>query len=96
MIAVKLLKNFTLNLILSFMNCITAATYNISMRLGEVNGSGTDGNVYIQLFGEEGNTAKIQLRQSGDMSNKFETGELYKFTVATVDIGKVRHSVFFL
>lgn len=65
------------------------ATYNMSMRLGEVSGSGTDGNVYIQLFGDDGNTAKIQLRQSGDTKNKFEAGELYKFTVGTVDIGKI-------
>ena len=66
------------------------ATYNMTMRLGEVNGPGTDGNVYIQLLGEKGNTAKIQLRQSGDVKNKFETDELYKFTVGTVDIGKVK------
>ena len=70
-------------------NVVLAATYNMSMRLGEVNGSGTDGNVYIQLFGDDGNTAKIQLRQSGDTKNRFESGELYKFTVGTVDIGKV-------
>ena len=52
-------------------------------------GTGTDGNVYIQLFGERGNTAKIQLRQAGDSKNKFEKGRTYKFTVDTVDIGKV-------
>lgn len=52
-------------------------------------GSGTDGNVYIQLFGEKGNTAKIQLRQAGDARNRFEKGRTYKFTVDTVDIGKV-------
>ena len=57
--------------------------------MGDVKGSGTDGNVYIQLFGERGNTAKIQLRQAGDTSNKFEKGRTYKFTVDTVDIGKV-------
>ena len=58
--------------------------------MGDVKGSGTDGNVYIQLFGERGNTAKIQLRQAGDTRNKFEKGRTYKFTVDTVDIGKVR------
>ena len=57
--------------------------------MGDVKGSGTDGNVYIQLFGERGNTAKIQLRQAGDTRNKFEKGRTYKFTVDTVDIGKV-------
>ena len=73
-----------------FFSCSPAATYNLSIRVGDVKGSGTDGNVYIQLFGERGNTAKIQLRQAGDTKNKFEKGRTYKFTVDTVDIGKVR------
>ena len=69
------------------------ATYNLSIKVGDVKGSGTDGNVYIQLFGEKGNTAKIQLRQAGDARNRFEKGRTYKFTVDTVDIGKVRCEV---
>ena len=63
--------------------------YNLKMKLGEVKGSGADGNVYIQLFGSKGNTAKIQLRQAGDEKNLFETGQEYKFMVTTLDIGKV-------
>lgn len=59
------------------------------MKVGDVRGSGADGNVYIQLFGTEGKTAKIQLRQAGDTRNKFEKGKTYKFTVDTVDIGQV-------
>lgn len=62
------------------------------MKLGEVKGSGADGNVYIQLFGSKGNTAKIQLRQAGDEKNQFETGQEYKFMVTTLDIGKVLHT----
>ncbi|XP_046860542.1 lipoxygenase homology domain-containing protein 1-like isoform X2 [Xenia sp. Carnegie-2017] len=64
-------------------------TYNLSMKVGDVRGSGADGNVYIQLFGTEGKTAKIQLRQAGDTRNKFEKGKTYKFTVDTVDIGQL-------
>ena len=63
--------------------------YNLKMKLGEVKGSGADGNVYIQLFGSKGNTAKIQLRQAGDEKNRFKTGQEYKFMVTTLDIGKV-------
>lgn len=59
------------------------------MKLGEVKGNGVDGNVYIQLFGSKGNTAKIQLRQAGDEKNRFETDQEYKFMVTTMDIGKV-------
>lgn len=73
-----------------------SATYNLSIKVGDVKGSGTDGNVYIQLFGEKGNTAKIQLRQAGDTRNRFEKGRTYKFTVDTVDIGKVSWKRYFL
>lgn len=64
-------------------------TYNIKMKLGEVKGKGADGNVYIQLFGSKGNTAKIQLRQAGDNKNLFESSQEYKFMVTTSDVGKV-------
>ena len=66
-----------------------SVTYNIKMKLGEVKGKGADGNVYIQLFGSKGNTAKIQLRQAGDNKNLFESSQEYKFMVATSDVGKV-------
>ena len=66
-----------------------SVTYNIKMTLGEVKGRGADGNVYIQLFGSKGNTAKIQLRQAGDNKNLFESSQEYKFMVATSDVGKV-------
>ena len=66
-----------------------SVTYNIKMTLGEVKGKGADGNVYIQLFGSKGNTAKIQLRQAGDNKNLFESSQEYKFMVATSDVGKV-------
>ena len=68
--------------------------YNLKMKLGEVKGSGADGNVYIQLFGSKGNTAKIQLRQAGDEKNQFETGQEYKFIVTTLDIGKVQCTLY--
>lgn len=74
-------------LILAFV--LNTVKYNINMKLGEVKGNGTDGNVYIQLFGSKANTAKIQLRQAGDKKNRFETDQEYKFMVTTLDIGKV-------
>lgn len=63
--------------------------YNIKMKIGEIKGNGADGNVYIQLFGSKGSTAKIQLRQAGDEKNRFEKDQEYKFMVTTLDIGKV-------
>ena len=52
-------------------------------------GDGANGNVYIQLFGEKGDSSKINLRQAGDDQHYFKEGDLYRFTVADDDIGKV-------
>ena len=57
--------------------------------MGDVCGDGTEGNIFIQLFGDKGMTEKIQLRQDGNSKIRFEKGRTYKFTVETVDIGKV-------
>ena len=70
-----------LNLLLS------AKIYTVSVRVGEVVNSQT--SLYIQLFGENGETSKIMLRPAGPSLSKFEPGRTYKFTVETVDIGKV-------
>ena len=58
--------------------------------MGDVLGDGTEGNVFIQLIGDKGMTEQIQLRQAGNSKIRFEKGRTYKFTVETVDIGKVR------
>ena len=59
------------------------------MRVGEAVNSQT--SLYIQLFGENGETSKIMLRPAGPLLSKFEPGRTYKFTVETVDIGKVQY-----
>ncbi|KAK3753030.1 hypothetical protein QZH41_014996, partial [Actinostola sp. cb2023] len=63
--------------------------YNIALKIGEVKGDGANGNVYIQLFGEKGDSSKINLRQAGDDQHYFKEGDLYRFTVADDDIGKI-------
>ena len=62
----------------------------MSVKLGEV--LSPDTNLYVQLFGEKGETSKIMLRPVGSSLNKFEKGRTYKFTVETVNIGKVSMS----
>ena len=59
----------------------------MSVKLGDV--ASPDTNLYIQLIGDKGETSKIMLRPVGSQFNKFEKGRTYKFTVETVDIGKV-------
>lgn len=63
--------------------------YNIALKIGQVKGDGANGNVYIQLFGENGDSSKMNLRQAGDDINSFKEDDLYRFTVNDKDIGKV-------
>ena len=59
----------------------------MSIKLGEV--LSPDTNLYVQLFGEKGETKKIMLRPVGSSLDKFEKGRTYRFAVETVNIGKV-------
>lgn len=71
--------------------CFAAVVaYQLCLKMGDVLGDGTEGNVFIQLFGDKGMTEQIQLRQAGNSKIRFEKGRTYKFTVETIDIGKVR------
>lgn len=69
---------------------VAVVAYQLCLKMGEVLGDGTEGNVFIQLFGNKGMTEQIQLRQAGNSKISFEKGRTYKFTVETIDIGKVR------
>ena len=52
--------------------------------------AGTDATVFVQLFGENGQTEKIEFK-SDDNSEapKFKRGRIDKFAVETTDVGKV-------
>ena len=81
------------NLFLPFCVIVISDTsYTMSVKLGDV--LSPDTNLYVQLFGEKGETSKIMLRPIGSSLNKFEKGRTYKFTVETVNIGKVSLVVF--
>ena len=69
---------------------VAVVAYQLCLKMGDVLGDGTEGNVFIQLFGDKGMTEQIQLRQAGNSKIRFEKGRTYKFTVETVDMGKVR------
>ncbi len=46
--------------------------YKIRIKTGDEGGSGTNANVYIQLVGEDGDTAN---RNLDNKENNFESGE---------------------
>ena len=68
------------------------------MKTGDIRGAGTDANAYVKIFGCEGDTGKIALKQSENTKNKFERGRVDQFTIEAMDIGEVstQYNVFLL
>lgn len=64
----------------------TAVKYKIAVKTGDVRGAGTDANVFIQIFGENGDTGDRKLESSG---NNFERGKTDIFTVEAIDLGEL-------
>ena len=58
------------------------------MKTGEETNAGTDANVYLQMFGENGKTQNFSLREEGD-KRRFESGRVDKFLIRTQDVGTV-------
>ena len=70
------------------------AAYSLTFKTGDMPYAGTDANVTLQLFGDKGQTEKIMLRQeSGKTLKRFDRGRTDRFTVQTMDVGKVSESV---
>ena len=65
------------------------STYNIRIKTGDLFQAGTDADVYLKIFGKKGDSDKVMLRQANNTSNKFERGQIDKFTLQFADLGKV-------
>uniref|UniRef100_A0A3Q2GRI5 Lipoxygenase homology PLAT domains 1a n=1 Tax=Cyprinodon variegatus TaxID=28743 RepID=A0A3Q2GRI5_CYPVA len=70
-------------------DALEAHTYNVSVMTGDVNGAGTDANVFLTIYGDLGDTGERKLSKSETNSNKFERGSVDKFTIEAVDLGQV-------
>ena len=70
-----------------------AVTYELCLKMGDVQGTGTEGSVFVELIGSKGKTERIVLREANDSRIKFEKGKSYKFTIETADIGVVSEPV---
>uniref|UniRef100_A0A672Z678 Lipoxygenase homology domains 1b n=1 Tax=Sphaeramia orbicularis TaxID=375764 RepID=A0A672Z678_9TELE len=64
-------------------------TYKVSIRTGDMYGAGTDANVFLTIYGDLGDTGERKLAKSETNKNKFERGEVDKFTIEAVDLGQV-------
>ncbi|XP_030006124.1 lipoxygenase homology domain-containing protein 1 [Sphaeramia orbicularis] len=70
-------------------------SYEVHVFTGTMWGAGTDANVYINIYGEIGDTGERKLRKSNNL-NKFEKGNEDVFTITAVDLGvlkklRIRH-----
>uniref|UniRef100_A0A8C6UTG3 PLAT domain-containing protein n=1 Tax=Neogobius melanostomus TaxID=47308 RepID=A0A8C6UTG3_9GOBI len=54
---------------------------------GDVKGAGTDANVFITLYGVNGDSGKRHLRQK--FRNLFERGQTDRFVVEMLDLGEL-------
>ena len=59
------------------------------IKTGDEKNSGTDANVWVQVYGDKGDTGHVQLKKSGMMENLFERGQTDYFTLEAGDVGKV-------
>uniref|UniRef100_A0A8C6JNJ0 Uncharacterized protein n=1 Tax=Melopsittacus undulatus TaxID=13146 RepID=A0A8C6JNJ0_MELUD len=69
---------------------------NISVFTGDIYGAGTDANVFLNMYGDLGDTGERKLSKSETNFNKFERGQEDTFTIQAVDLGilykiKIRH-----
>lgn len=56
---------------------------------GNVGGAGTDANIYLTLYGADGDTGERWLRKSDTNRNKFERNQEDVFTIEAADLGKL-------
>lgn len=54
------------------------------MKTSDVSGAGTDANVYVVLFGENGDSGELHLKQSETNKSPFENGQEDVFTIPNV------------
>uniref|UniRef100_A0A3Q2DDY8 Lipoxygenase homology PLAT domains 1b n=1 Tax=Cyprinodon variegatus TaxID=28743 RepID=A0A3Q2DDY8_CYPVA len=86
----KLLRDGTLKTTeIEVEDALEAHTYQVSVRTGDMYGAGTDANVFLTIYGDLGDTGERKLAKSENNKNKFERGEVDKFTIEAVDLGQV-------
>lgn len=67
-----------LNSVSEIISSSAAHTYKVSVMTGDVYGAGTDANVFLTIYGDQGDTGERKLRKSETNGNKFERGSVRK------------------
>ena len=67
----------------------TDTSYKFDVTTGDLNGSGTDANVFLIMFGEYGDSGEIELKNSETYKDKFERGHTDVFMLKDIlSLGK--------
>ena len=73
-----------LRLIFAYYNCFcffsTETSYKINVKTSNVRGAGTDANVFVILFGANGDTGQLHLDKSETYKDPFENDHIDVFT----------------
>uniref|UniRef100_A0A3B4AYF1 PLAT domain-containing protein n=1 Tax=Periophthalmus magnuspinnatus TaxID=409849 RepID=A0A3B4AYF1_9GOBI len=64
-------------------------TYEVSVFTGGMMGAGTDAKVFVNIYGENGDTGERYLKSSNNL-NKFEKGKEDVFTVTAIELGPLK------
>ena len=57
--------------------------YEVTVWTGDVRGAGTNADVFLQMYGDDGKTEEYILR---DKTDRFERGQVDKFKVVNVKL----------
>ncbi|KAJ8261234.1 hypothetical protein COCON_G00169570 [Conger conger] len=64
-------------------------TYEVHVFTGTMWGAGTDANVFINIYGEIGDSGERRLKKSNHL-NKFEKGKEDIFSISAIDLGPLK------
>ena len=65
---------------------LAAVKYEVTVITGTEKGSGTNANVFVTIYGSNGDTGKRALTQR--FRDLFEKGQTDKFTLEALDLGQ--------
>ena len=69
---------------------VIETTYTISVVTGDKRGYGTDANVFAIIFGQNGSSDELALKDSLTNKDKFERGKTDVFKFTMLNLGKSR------
>ena len=63
--------------------------YHITTNTSSQKGSGTNANVFLTIFGKDGDTGRCQLKTSLTHKDKFESGQADEFIIEAANVGEL-------